>query len=174
MQGPLPDGGGLMPAGMDESPAWSRWMRAALRAGACASEGFWDHRSRLRTAPFPSATDELAVRDPRFSSPDPWLPRDYRFTKGSRKLISIAPTWRTPNATAATMRAVMLAVPSGGRLARMPSTHSRPITTVNATSMEVLTPLYVKTRVLSGLGDGLACAEVCYDALGRSLAQGSV
>ena len=30
----------------------------------------------------------------------------------------------------------------------------------------VLTPLYVKTRVLSGLGDGLACAEVCHDALG--------
>ena len=29
----------------------------------------------------------------------------------------------------------------------------------------VLTPLYVKTRVLSGLGDGLACAEVCHDAL---------
>ena len=29
-----------------------------------------------------------------------------------------------------------------------------------------LTPLYVKTRVLSGLGDGLACAEVCHDALG--------
>ena len=28
-----------------------------------------------------------------------------------------------------------------------------------------LTPLYVKTRVLSGLGDGLACAEVCHDAL---------
>ena len=30
---------------------------------------------------------------------------------------------------------------------------------------QVLTPLYVKTRVLSGLGDGLACAEVCHDAL---------
>ncbi len=30
----------------------------------------------------------------------------------------------------------------------------------------VLTPLYVKTRVLSGLGDGLACAEGCHDALG--------
>ena len=30
---------------------------------------------------------------------------------------------------------------------------------------EVLTPLYVKTRVLSGLDDGLACAEVCHDAL---------
>ena len=29
----------------------------------------------------------------------------------------------------------------------------------------VLTPLYVKTRVLSGLGDGLACAEGCHDAL---------
>ena len=29
----------------------------------------------------------------------------------------------------------------------------------------VLTPLYVKTRVLSGRGDGLACAEVCHDAL---------
>ena len=29
----------------------------------------------------------------------------------------------------------------------------------------VLTPLYVKTRVSSGLGDGLACAEVCHDAL---------
>ena len=29
----------------------------------------------------------------------------------------------------------------------------------------VLTPLYVKTRVLSGLDDGLACAEVCHDAL---------
>ena len=29
----------------------------------------------------------------------------------------------------------------------------------------LLTPLYVKTRVLSGLGDGLACAEVCHDAL---------
>ena len=29
-----------------------------------------------------------------------------------------------------------------------------------------LTPLYVKTRVLSGRGDGLACAEVCHDALG--------
>ncbi len=29
-----------------------------------------------------------------------------------------------------------------------------------------MTPLYVKTRVLSGLGDGLACAEVCHDALG--------
>ena len=28
-----------------------------------------------------------------------------------------------------------------------------------------LTPLYVKTRVLSGLGDGLACAEVCHDSL---------
>ena len=28
-----------------------------------------------------------------------------------------------------------------------------------------LTPLYVKTRVLSGLGDGLACAEGCHDAL---------
>ena len=28
-----------------------------------------------------------------------------------------------------------------------------------------MTPLYVKTRVLSGLGDGLACAEVCHDAL---------
>ena len=28
-----------------------------------------------------------------------------------------------------------------------------------------LTPLYVKTRVLSGRGDGLACAEVCHDAL---------
>ena len=28
-----------------------------------------------------------------------------------------------------------------------------------------LTPLYVKTRVLSGLDDGLACAEVCHDAL---------
>ena len=27
------------------------------------------------------------------------------------------------------------------------------------------TPLYVKTRVLSGLGDGLASAEVCHDAL---------
>ena len=27
------------------------------------------------------------------------------------------------------------------------------------------TPLYVKTRVLSGLGDGLACAEVGHDAL---------
>ena len=82
MQGPLPDGGGIMPAGMDESPAWSRWMRAALRAGACASEGFWDHRSRLRTAPFPSATDELAVRDPRFSSPDPWLPRELPVHEG--------------------------------------------------------------------------------------------
>ena len=33
-------------------------------------------------------------------------------------------------------------------------------------SARVLTPLYVKTRVLSGLGDGLACAEVCHDALG--------
>ena len=30
---------------------------------------------------------------------------------------------------------------------------------------EALTPLYVKTRVLSGLDDGLACAEVCHDAL---------
>ena len=30
----------------------------------------------------------------------------------------------------------------------------------------VLTPLYVKTRVFSGLGDGLACVEVCHDALG--------
>ena len=30
---------------------------------------------------------------------------------------------------------------------------------------KVLTPLYVTTRVLSGLGDGLACAEVCHDAL---------
>ena len=29
----------------------------------------------------------------------------------------------------------------------------------------VLTPLYVKTRALSGLGDGLACAEGCHDAL---------
>ena len=28
-----------------------------------------------------------------------------------------------------------------------------------------MTPLYVKTRVLSGLSDGLACAEVCHDAL---------
>ena len=28
-----------------------------------------------------------------------------------------------------------------------------------------LTPLYVKTRVLAALGDGLACAEVCHDAL---------
>ena len=27
-------------------------------------------------------------------------------------------------------------------------------------------PLYVKTRVFSGLGDGLACVEVCHDALG--------
>ena len=26
-------------------------------------------------------------------------------------------------------------------------------------------PYYVKTRVLSGLGDGLVCAEVCHDAL---------
>ena len=31
--------------------------------------------------------------------------------------------------------------------------------------LRVLTPLYVKTRVLIGLGDGLACAEVCHDAL---------
>ena len=31
--------------------------------------------------------------------------------------------------------------------------------------MRVLTPLYVKTRVLSSLGDSLACAEVCHDAL---------
>ena len=31
--------------------------------------------------------------------------------------------------------------------------------------MRALTPLYVETRVLSGLGDGLACAEVCHDAL---------
>ena len=30
---------------------------------------------------------------------------------------------------------------------------------------EALTPLYVKRRVLSGLDDGLACAEVCHDAL---------
>ena len=30
---------------------------------------------------------------------------------------------------------------------------------------EALTPLYVKTRVLSGLDEGLACAEVCHDAL---------
>ena len=30
---------------------------------------------------------------------------------------------------------------------------------------EALTPLYVKTRVLSGLGDGLACAEVCHRAM---------
>ena len=29
----------------------------------------------------------------------------------------------------------------------------------------VLTPLYVKTLVSSGLGDSLACAEVCHDAL---------
>ena len=28
-----------------------------------------------------------------------------------------------------------------------------------------LTPLYVKTRVSDGLGDGLAGAEVCHDAL---------
>ena len=28
-----------------------------------------------------------------------------------------------------------------------------------------MTPLYVKTRVLSGLGDDLACAEVGHDAL---------
>ena len=28
-----------------------------------------------------------------------------------------------------------------------------------------MTPLYVKTRVSSGLGDGLACAEVCHDSL---------
>ena len=31
--------------------------------------------------------------------------------------------------------------------------------------MRALRPLYAKTRVLSGLGDGLACAEVCHDAL---------
>ena len=35
----------------------------------------------------------------------------------------------------------------------------------NGVRREALTPLYVKTRVLSGLGDGLACAEVCHDAL---------
>ena len=38
-------------------------------------------------------------------------------------------------------------------------------TTKTSASDRVLTPLYVKTRVLSGLGDGLACAEVCHDAL---------
>ena len=33
------------------------------------------------------------------------------------------------------------------------------------TPCRALTPLYVKARVLSGLGDGLACAEVCHDSL---------
>ena len=47
-----------------------------------------------------------------------------------------------------------------------PSEASQCRTKPSATGVRrALTPLYVKTRVLSGLGDGLACAEVCHDAL---------